>query len=276
MSKRILSVILSLILLLSMPAIAEINMDSQWPVVTEPGASIDLAVCVAGTDGNVEDMWLFKWLQEVSGIEINVTGITKEAWETRKNLIMTSGELADVYWGFNWSTTDLYYYGTEGDFIALNDLIDKYGKNLKVIDEYIGHDKMLGAATAPDGNIYGIPVMTEPAADMLNRTTWGMSINTVMLDAIGAEIPTSLEELRDVLVELNEAGYNGTISAQYEGDPGSEFRSLTLAAYQIITEGNVKDNIALKQTAPGVWEPIYIGLEPEYKEWLTMMHHHYT
>lgn len=276
MSKRILSVILSLILLLSMSAMAEINMDSQWPVVTEPGASIDLAVCVAGSDGKVADMWLFKWLQEVSGIEINVTGITKDAWETRKNLIMTSGELADVYWGFNWSTTDLYYYGSEGDFIALNDLIDQYGKNLKGIDEYIGHDKMLGAAAAPDGNIYGIPVMTEPAADMLNRTTWGMSINTTMLDAIGAEIPTTLEELREVLVKLNEAGYNGTISAQYEGNPGSEFRSLTLAAYQIITEGNVKDNIALKQTAPDVWEPIYIGLEPEYKEWLVMMNQLYT
>lgn len=272
MNKRIFSFLLCLLLIVCVTASAEINTDSSWPVTNEEGITIDLAICVNGSDGNVEDMFLFKWLTEASGITVNVTGITKDAWEARKNLIMTSGDLADVYWGFDWSTTDLYYYGSEGDFIALNDLIDQYGSNLNVIDDYIGHDKFLGAATAPDGNIYGIPAMTEPASDMLNRTTYGMSINTVMLEAIGAEIPTNLTELYDVLNQLNEAGYNGTISAQYD----SEFRSLTLAAYQIITDGDVTNNIALKQTAEDVWEPIYLAMEPEYREWLLTLNKLYT
>lgn len=277
MTKRTLCILLNLLLILCMSATAEINMESHWPITDEEGVSIDLAICVKGSDGPVEDMWLFKWLNEVSGMEINVTGITQEAWEARKNLIMSSGDLADVYWAFDWSTTDLYYYGSEGDFIVLNDLIDQYGKNLKVIDEYIGHDKFLGGATAPDGNIYGIPVMTEPAADMLNRTTFGMSINTAMLAEIDAEIPTNLTELYDVLNKLNEAGLNGTISADYTTSGiGNEFRSLTLAAYQIITDGSPTNNIALKQTAEDVWEPVYIAMEPEYKEWLTTLNKFYT
>lgn len=277
MTKRTLSILLSLFMILCMSAAAEINTESHWPVTDEEGVTLDIAVCIVGEDGEPEDMFLFQWLNEVSGIEINVTGITKDAWEARKNLIMSSGDLADVYWAFDWSTTDLYYYGTEGDFLPLNDLIDQYGTNLKVIDDYIGHDKFLGGATAPDGNIYGVPVMTEPAADMLNRTTFGMSINTAMLAEIGAEIPKNLTELYDVLNQLNEAGLNGTISADYATSGiGNEFRSLTLAAYQIITDGAVTNNIALKQTAQDVWEPIYIALEPEYKEWLTALNRFYT
>lgn len=132
MTKRTLCILLNLLLILCMSATAEINMESHWPITDEEGVSIDLAICVKGSDGPVEDMWLFKWLNEVSGMEINVTGITQEAWEARKNLIMSSGDLADVYWAFDWSTTDLYYYGSEGDFIALNDLIDQYGKGWRV------------------------------------------------------------------------------------------------------------------------------------------------
>lgn len=276
--KKMLSLTLALLLLLgAMCAGAQadyaINTQSLFPVVTgEDPVSLSITVSTANDDGDVKDMWLFQWLENVSGIDLEVTGITKDAWEARKNLIINSGDLADIYWGFNWSTTELYQYGMEGMFLDLSQYVEQYGSQLKKVDEYIGHDMFLGAATSPNGAMYSLPAMTEPAADMLNRTTYGMSINTDMLEKVGKDIPTNMEELYEALEAITAAGMNGTMSAQYD----AEFRSLTLAAYQIITDGEPNNNIALKQTAPDEWKVVFTPYDESYRDWLAAMNRFYA
>ena len=59
--------------------------------------------------------------------------------------------------------------------------------------------------TAPDGNIYSLPSLTE-----LSPTTHDkLFINKVWLDQLGLEIPETLEEFREVLIAFRDNDMNG-------------------------------------------------------------------
>ena len=117
---------------------------------------------------------------------------------------MASGDYPDGFIGaLGGSDNDIVTYGSEGIYIPLNDLIDKYCPNFKrrVSEEYPDLMKMI---TCADGNIYGMPsVLYNP--DIYNNTF----INKKWLDAVGADIPTTTEEFEAVLKKFKEEDPNG-------------------------------------------------------------------
>ena len=105
------------------------------------------------------------------------------------NLMLSSGNLADVIGYVN--ASDLESLGRDGGLIDLTDLIDQYAPNIKEFMEK--NPKFKTYATSTDGKIYFIPKnqALQSAEFWFIRKDW--------LDVLGLEIPTTVDELHDVL-----------------------------------------------------------------------------
>lgn len=271
-----------------------INTESLFPVINEPGAvTLDIAVNLDAAAGEPEEMWFYQWLEEKSQVNINWIGIINSSWNERKSVAMASGELADIYIGFPWTTDEIVEYGMNQEyFLPLNSYIEQYGDEITYIFDYMADADMEQTATCPDGNIYALPKMGEAGKDMLSRTTYGMAVNTEWLDKLGLEVPETMDELYEVLTAFKNEDPDGDgqqnelpLSAEYN----AEFRSLMLGAYGFVTPGTTagesnlqlgvsgdSGSVALKKADDGSMKPVYIPLDPDYKEYLTMMNKFYT
>ena len=115
------------------------------------------------------------------------------------NLMLSSGNLADVI-GYV-SAADLEKLGRDGGLIPLNDLIDEYAPNIKAMME--SDPAFRQYATSTDGNIYFIPKNQV----MNNAEFW--FIRADWLDKLGLEVPTTVDELYDVLTAFRNEDPNG-------------------------------------------------------------------
>lgn len=165
-------------------------------------------------------------LQASAGIKIN--------WETMSdslaeqvNIRITGGQYPDAFMGVGFSNYDIARYGDDGTFLDLTPyLTPDIMPNLCAILEE--HPEIRAAITQEDGKIYGLPSgeqMTtagigapmDEAFSIFSVPQYSM-INKAWLDDLGLEMPTSLDELHDVL----KAFKDNDMSAKYYGNaPGS-------------------------------------------------------
>lgn len=169
-----------------------------------------------------DDLEVLNALQENAGIHIN--------WETMSdslseqvNIRITGGQLPDAFQGVGFSNYDLARYGDDGTFLDLTPyLTPDIMPNLCAILE--SHPEIRAAVTMEDGGIYGLPSgeqMTtagigadmDDAYSIFSVPQYSM-INKAWLDDLGLEIPTSLDELHDVL----KAFKDNDMSAKYYGN----------------------------------------------------------
>lgn len=115
------------------------------------------------------------------------------------NLMLSSGQLADII-GYA-KASDMEQLGRDGGLIPLNDLIEEHAPNLKrVLEE---DDRFRQTAYSLDGNIYYIPKNQE----LLSAEYWW--IRQDWLDKLGLEMPTTVDELHDVLYAFRNDDPNG-------------------------------------------------------------------
>lgn len=115
------------------------------------------------------------------------------------NLMVSSGKLADIISYTN--ATDIEKLGRDGGILPLNELIKKYAPNIqKTLEE---DPAFRQAATSLDGNIYIIPKTQEllSAEFFWIREDW--------LHILGLEVPTTVEELYEVLTAFRNGDPNG-------------------------------------------------------------------
>lgn len=145
-----------------------------------------------------EDTEIAKWLSEATGIEIDWQddhAATDEAYQ----MMLAEGKYADMIQHSMWS----YPGGAEaavadGVAIPLNDIIDQYCPNLKafldanpIVDQMIKSD---------DGTYTYFPVV----ADANSTFSYASYLRKDLLDEMGEKMPTTLEELHDLLVKVKE------------------------------------------------------------------------
>ncbi len=182
------------------------------PIVKE---TVEMDFFVGKGAMNAEHDWndFFLWneYEEMTNIDINWNQVQTEALEEQRNLSLVQNDLPDVYYLAAFPNTDIYRYGDQGVFVALNDLIDEYAPNLKALmDE---NPEIRKAITFPDGNIYSMPSIIEEdfVSVRIASRPW---INQDWLDELGMDIPETTEELYDYLVavkDLDPAGNGDTI-----------------------------------------------------------------
>ncbi|MBW4080984.1 extracellular solute-binding protein [Paenibacillus sp. S150] len=153
---------------------------------------------------NMETNTYTKWLEEQTNIHIDWDLAAEDALNERKQLMLASGDYPEVILHGNLTKDEQMRYGSQGVLLPLNGLIDQYAPNVKAAMADI--DYLSSSMTAPDGNIYSIPMVNECFHCTYPQKYW---INQAWLDKLGLEVPTTTDELYTVLKAFKEQDPNG-------------------------------------------------------------------
>lgn len=208
---------------------------------------------------NWEDMVIFKKAEEITNIHFDFDYVESTgALNEKKNLMFASGDYPDVIMRRAVTIREEEKYGSEGTFINLKPLIEKYAPNLqKRMNE---HPEMESAMTAMDGNIYGLPAYVRTST----QSPWGCYMNAEWMDRVGMDMPETVDDLYELLKAYKTQDANGN------GDPNDEIPwggaglgsfYFIMSAFTGLAGGN---NIDIKDDGTVVFTPML----PEYKEFL--------
>ncbi len=155
--------------------------------------------------GNLEDNWFTKYFEEKTNIKIEWVRANMEDYRDKLNLMLASQtDIPDVIMSWGIGNAQQIAYGSQGLFLPLNDLIEKYGVATKQVFAY--NPIIESAITAPDGNIYGLPSINECYHCTYSHKLW---INQQWLDKLKLDVPTTTEEFYQVLKAFKEKDPNG-------------------------------------------------------------------
>ena len=209
--KRIVSALLALMLMMACVSVA-----SAQTEFTVMGAQSALS---PGYDNNT----VLNQMMENVGIHITWNTMSDSLSE-QVNIHIAGGDLPDAFQGVGFSNYELTTYGEDGTFIDLTPYITpEIMPNLYAILEE--HPEIKAAITMNDGCIYGLP-----SAEQMGTAGVGKAedysiyavpqfsmINKKWLDDLGLEVPTTLDELHDVLVAFKENDMAHKIYGAAEG-----------------------------------------------------------
>lgn len=178
----------------------------QFPIVTEP---VTLKILLYSTE-QVSDFnknAYTQWLEEKTGIDLEVELVSGSATDaqTKLNLVLASGDLPDILMGFQMTPSLVAQQGAQGTFVALNDLMAKYGEETKRIFE-TERPQLLPLNTSPDGKVYGLPEINECFHCFLSQKMW---VYKPWLDKLGIAMPTTTDEFEAMLKAFKEKDPNG-------------------------------------------------------------------
>ncbi|MCL2702778.1 MAG: hypothetical protein FWE91_04110 [Defluviitaleaceae bacterium] len=151
------------------------------------------------------DTNLYKlWLEEQTGLRIEMTWLPAEDAERIALLSLTTGEgLPDAYIGFGsgnyeiFNNLNLQEYAGWGVIIPLNGLIEQHGVNLKAVwEELAGYD-IKQYMTLADGMIYYMPGFSSSLITRYRQVMW---VNRGWLDVLDIPVPSTTAEFRDMLI----------------------------------------------------------------------------
>lgn len=189
-----------------------INLDGTLPIITDPEAFEEkygkisaLIVNFADRVVPVGDLAMCqKWFED-TGVEFDWQPIPSEGAQEKINLMLASGEeLPDVFWNFGdgKSGNIVVQYADQEIFLPTENLIANYMPNLKkILDDHPTYQMEI---TAPDGHTYGFPYVEEMKGLVLTPGPW--LINKTWLDAVGKDVPTTVDEWVDCLKAFRDGG----------------------------------------------------------------------
>lgn len=189
----------------------------EFPIAKE---KVTLKVMVA-SNPQVEDFTtneFTKYLEEKTNIHIEWEVVPEKSAAEKLNLVLAGGDLPDVIM-MGVSSAQQMIFGSQGVFLPLNDLIDKYGKETKRMFEEM--PVVRETITAPDGNIYAMPSPNECYHCSLANKLW---IYKPWLDKLGLDIPTTTDEFYEVLKAFKNEDPNGNGNADevpFSGSPNA-------------------------------------------------------
>lgn len=189
----------------------------------DPDGPVTLTVfTMQGTDQDLDTNAFTEYVREQLDIELEFQTTTYDgtaAGEARQ-ISLAGGDLPDAYalvsWVNQFSQTELLNLGGQGVLQPLNDLIDEHAPN--IAQAFADHPDYEALATAPDGNIYGLPQWNECFHCTTPAKLW---MNTTWLDEVGMEMPTTTDEMREVLEAFVAQDPNGNGEADELGVGGA-------------------------------------------------------
>lgn len=167
-----------------------------------------------------KDNYFTKFLERETGVNLEFVLFPSDNAEALQKLaaMISAGEkLPDIVALPGISDIAMLAYGESGVFLPLGKYFasSAYYWN-RAMDAYTSPEEkanVLKYATSPDGNIYSYPAYAVEPGD---ATALGMWLNKTWLGKLGLGIPTTTQELRDMLVAFRDQDANGN------GDPSDE------------------------------------------------------
>ena len=203
--KKVLSFILAMTLLATCAGcLAEdlIQLDyAQWgatlPIIPEGEERITLKVAVPqrAQDVDWQNCWFWNWAEEAMNIHFEVEQVPDSGAKERMNLMFASNSLPDILWGFGMSTSEIVKYGqVEKQLLPINEyMTEELMPNLLAWEEQASFENCI----TPDGNMYVAPNIGYTAFNTGNG--WSIFVDKVWMEELGYEMPTTVEELTDLL-----------------------------------------------------------------------------
>ena len=214
MTKRIVSLLCALVLMLCAFASAQVTPAGTFPVVDEP-IVLKVATAVSSRCEDIETNAFTLWLEEKTGIDLQFVQMSESDTATQVNTIMLGDDLPDIFLGYNFGYSELCSYADAGLILPLEDYIAEYG------DEYFNFLEQaapsVGNAEAYatyNGHVYAVTTIADMVTNMYANTK--PRINEDFLANLEMEMPTTLDEMYDYLVAVRDNDANGN------GDPDDE------------------------------------------------------
>ncbi len=196
--KKLLCTLLAAIMLLATVGAAA---EATYPIVQEPLTLKVFQYCLENQQVDFDNLWFFKELEAKTNIHIEWEVVKDADWKAKLNLMFASGEYPDII--IRGEIDSIEEYGvTQGILVPLDDYLEEYMPN------YYSRLQMNDANAsipASDGKTYWIGNLT---AQNVNHDG-NHFINKAWLEKLNLEMPTTIDELTNVLRAFRDGDPNG-------------------------------------------------------------------
>lgn len=242
------------------------------PIVKEK-ETLTMLITYSGNNADPNEMGVHKKLEEKTNVKIIYDFVLSAAAKERKATMFASGDYTDMVGGSILNDADVNTYGSQGVLIPLDDLIDKYMPRLKQIlnDSPDARRQIVSS----NGNIHAMPILNYrscwPDPDHYAVPTW--NINKIWLQNLNMQIPTTIDELTQVLKAFktqdpNKNGIADEIPMTMEYNAIN--RSIRTCLYPAFGFSDYDKHIDVING-----KVVYTAMLPEYKEAIKYMRYLY-
>jgi len=200
------------------------------------------------------DAPVFDEIYEKTGVRVELQVIPGSDWEQKARTVIATNNMPDVIM----KAPSVKDYASSGVFLGISDYIDEYAPNFKKLMEDIPDIKKLYI----DGKLYAFPSL----ARYQNKMGRVPMIRMDILEELGLQVPTSFDELYDVLKKMKEA-YPDLYPWVNRNGTGNLF---TCIAYSMGSGYGIYYD---KDVDGGRY--VYGALQPEFKEVLSYLNKMY-
>lgn len=160
-----------------------------------------------------DDNVFTKKVVDETGIQLEFNAVSQADANEKLNVMLNSGEYPDIIRAnYFMQLTDMNYYASQGIFISLDEYdLSQYDNIQTMMEEY---PASVQYCTAADGKMYAIPEVNDcfHCAYSGGRAYYYMPF----LRDNNLEVPTTTEELKELLIYIRDNDVNGN------GDPNDE------------------------------------------------------
>ena len=216
------------------------------------------------------------WLQEETGVSLEIDGVSRENMNERLNVIIAGGDLPDILMAgatTMMSTDEINFYGSSGLFRSFTPYIEEYGSVIKeVFQEKPIIRPMISNA---DGDIYFLPRVTECYHCFRGPKAWYYK---PWLDQLNLKVPQTTEEFYTMLKAFRTQDPNGNGKADEIPYTGSNIgwdssNIIDFIAGSFLYAPEVGDSPGLSLESGRVISPFVL---PEYRETLAFLNRLYS
>lgn len=245
---------------------AGVMAEENLPIATEP-LTLKVAMPVSSKVEDINSNKLTQYIEEQTGITLEFIELSDSDVAMQVNSIMNGGDLPDVFIGYDFSYDVLCSYADAGLLAPLDDYIEEYGTNLKnVILADPDLENALAYATYDD-HVWAMPSGGGLVTNVY--ATYQPYIQMQLVEEMGMELPTTLDELRSFLEAVHEAYPEMLPMTSYAdnnyifGNISQAFQYTDLNTYLKVNDGTVEfiaNNEEFKAALQYVKEMVEDGL----------------
>lgn len=187
---------------------AQLNPPGTYPITKQPTSFT--AVTIYGTNessGKPGDSKFSAYLEKLTNVKVIYKDVIDSSIATEKiNLMLASGDLPDaILTPWNINVQQAFIYGSQGTFLALNDLIKERMPGLA--GQYQKFPNYAKQLTAPDGKMYAFPYLEAGCFHCtMSMKFW---VYQPWLTKLGLKAPTTTEEMYSMLKAFKTKDPNG-------------------------------------------------------------------
>jgi putative aldouronate transport system substrate-binding protein len=186
--------LIAIVAILAAPAFATGAQDTT--TASSGPATVTVMVAERGTAAQNLDAPVYGEIMKNAGVNINFEVVPASDWGAKKRTIIATDDIPDI---ISVGLGDIIDFADAGVFYPLNDLIDDHMPNLKALLQLEENQNVW--KTAVDGTLYAFPT--------LKHYEFHRGIISVIrvdtLEKLGLDMPTSFDELYDVLAAIKKS-----------------------------------------------------------------------